>query len=75
MWRKVGIRRRLGRSNTRSRRGRHAHIERRDAIGIFVRLLLFSSVTAQMAHNEFEEERGLKGKRMSGGAVMTLWAL
>jgi len=40
--------------NTRQRRGRHAHIERRYATGTLVMLLLFS-VAAQIAHDEIEE--------------------
>ena len=38
--------------NTRQRRGRHAHVERRDATSILVMLLF--SVAAQIAHDEIE---------------------
>jgi len=67
MWRKIDFQARgVGRQNTRLRRGRHAHIKRRDATGALITLLFF--VTAQIAHDGVEKIR--KEGEMSGAAVL-----
>jgi hypothetical protein len=71
MWRKIDFQARyVGRRNTRFRRGRHAHIERRDATGALVMLMF--SVTAQIAHDGSERVR--KEGEVSGAAVLVLGA-
>ena len=56
MWRNIDSKARgVGRQNTRLRRGRHAHIKRRDATGALV--MLPFSVAAQIAHDGVEKVR------------------